>query len=106
MHCVSETTIPKNEVKDLLKLYFNKIVSDKHLDEMNHTIDSIDYSDAKVTNSEQYNYFYNGWPCDMTQSKLTNLMGSQSIEIKNIVWTTRRWGVYEDDDSSAYYTTM
>jgi hypothetical protein len=106
VHCVSETTIPKNEVKDLLKLYFNKIISDKHLDEMNHTIDSIDYSDAKVTNSERYNYFYNGWPCDMTQSKLTNMMGSQSIEIKNIVWTTRRWRVYEDDDSSAYDATM
>lgn len=100
VHCVSETTIPKDDVKDMLKLYFNKMISDKHLDEVNQTIDSTEYSEAKVTLSEQYNYFYNGWPCEMTRSKLIDLMGTQTFEIKNIVWNTRRWGVYEDDDKS------
>ena len=100
VHCVSETTIPKDDVKDMLKLYFNKMISDKHLDEMNQAIDSTEYSEAKVTLSEQYNYFYNGWPCEMTRSKLIDLMGTQTFEIKNIVWNTRRWGVYEDDDKS------
>jgi hypothetical protein len=42
----------------------------------------------------------------MTQSKLIDLMGTQTIEIKTIVWTTRRWGVYEDDDSPTYDGTM
>ena len=106
VHSVSETTIPKDDVKDMLKLYFNKMISDKHLEEVNQTIDSTEYSEAKVTNSEQYNYFYNGWPCEMTQSKLIDLMGTQTIEIKTIVWTTRRWGVYEDDDSPTYDGTM
>ena len=100
VHCVSETTVPKDDVKDMLKLYFNKMISDKHLDEVNQTIDSTEYSEAKVTLSEQYNYFYNGWPCEMTRSKLIDLMGTQTFEIKNIVWNTRRWGVYEDDDKS------
>ena len=100
VHCVSETTIPKDDVKDMLKLYFNKMISDKHLDEVNQTIDSTEYSEAKVTLSEQYNYFYNGWPCEMTRSKLIDLMGTQTFEIKNIVWNTRRWGVYDDDDKS------
>lgn len=100
VHCVSETTIPKDDVKDMLKLYFNKMISDKHLDEVNQTIDSTEYSEAKVTLSEQYNFFYNGWPCEMTRSKLIDLMGTQTFEIKNIVWNTRRWGVYEDDDKS------
>ena len=87
-------------------MYFNKMISDKHLDEMNQAIDSTEYSEAKITYSEQYNYFYNGWPCEMTQSKLIDLMGTQTIEIKNIVWNTRRWSVYEDDDSSTYDGTM
>ena len=94
IHCTTETTVPKEEVKELIRNSLNMMFSDKYLIEMNQGIDSVECTEAKIIDAERYNYFYNGWPCEMLRSKVTNVMGKETIEIKNIAWTTRRWGVF------------
>lgn len=106
IHCGTETIVPKEEVKDLVKGMMNMMVSDKHLDELNQGIDSTEYTEAKIFDAEEYNYFYNGWPCGMTHSKLTEIMGTEKHEIKSLIWTSRRWGVFGGESSIQTDGTM
>ena len=106
IHCGTETTVPKEEVKDFVKGMMNMMVSDKHLDELNQGIDSTEYTEAKIFDAEEYNYFYNGWPCGMTHSKLTEIMGTEKHEIKSLIWTSRRWGVFGGESSIQTNGTM
>jgi hypothetical protein len=50
--------------------------------------------DAKVSIIEGYDYFYNGWPCDMLYEKVTDLKNVRNVEVYRIQWTTRSWGIF------------
>ena len=62
--------------------------------------------DAKVSLIEDYDLFYNGWPCDMEYSKVTDLKNVRNIEIYRIQWTSRVWGVHTDGDEQQEGVSM
>lgn len=89
-----KTTIPKEDVKEHVKNTINMVVGDKYAGNINEDFDKMEYQDATVTSIEDYNYFYNGWPCEMEHTKITDMMGIKTIEINKATWTYRAWGVF------------
>lgn len=92
--CLSVITIPAQDVvnmaTDRVNMMYNHEMTENDRKELEQTIDE----DAKVTVIEDYNYFYNGWPCEMEYDKVTDVKDNRNIEIHRILWTSRTWGVY------------
>ena len=99
VECVSKTTIPKEDVKDYTLTFFNSLIADSLSATVNENVGNVDFQDANITMYENYEYFYNGWPCDMEKSKTTELMDHKRIEINRIYWTSRVWGVFGGDNN-------
>lgn len=99
---VTTTTIPKDDVKAYANNAMGMLMSDKVVDSVAQEIDKLDVTDAEVKLCEDYVFFFNGWPCEMNYYKLTNVMNTKNIEIKNITWTSHSWNIYgfdTDDDT-------
>ena len=106
VNCLSETTIPAkdlgNQLVDQINLMSEHKMTEKELQDMKSTINE----DAKVSQLEAYDYFFNGWPCDMEFSKITNLKNVRHIEIYRIQWTSRVWGLYGGGDDQEQGTNL
>ena len=94
MEAIVKKTIPKDDVKQYAVNAINMTVADKYAGKVNEEMDKIEYQDATVTSYENYEYFYNGWPCDMEHSTVVDIMGIKNIETHRAVWTSRTWGNY------------
>lgn len=94
VNCLSETSIPakdlSNQVMDLINLMSEHKMTEKEQQD----IKSLLSENAKVSQLEAFDYFFNGWPCDMELRKITDLKNVRHIEIYRIQWTSRVWGLY------------
>ncbi|SFG24650.1 hypothetical protein [Prevotella sp. KH2C16] len=54
-----------------------------------------------VTDESEFYYFFNGWPCSMTQSRIAGYPGYQKVKATNATWTYRAWkaSAQEPEDS-------
>ena len=80
MEAIVKKTIPKDDVKQYAINAINMTVADTYAGKVNEEMDKIEYQDATVTSYENYEYFYNGWPCDMEHSTVVDIMGIKNIE--------------------------
>ena len=95
------TTIPKDDVKEVIGNYINITLSDEYAGKVSDEIEKQEFDDAKVTNVEQYSYFYNGWPGEMEHLKQTEIMGTKILEYKSATWASRVWGTYGDQPETS-----
>ena len=103
VEAIVKSIIPKEDVKQYVLNAVNMTVADTYADKANEEIEKLEYQDATVTSYENYEYFYNGWPCDMEHSKIVEIMGIKNIETHRAVWTSRMWSTFTSstDDGSA-----
>ena len=99
---LTTTTIPKEDIKTYANSVAGLLMSDKIVDNVAQEIDKLELGDAEVKVAENYVYFFNGWPCEMTYYKTVNMMNVKNIEIKNITWTSHVWNIFDfgDDDDA------
>lgn len=94
VNSLSEIKIPAKDIVNLttdrMNMMYNHKMTDKDQQELEKAIDE----DAKISIIEGYDYFYNGWPCDMEYDKVTDLKNVRNIEIYRLQWTSRHWGVF------------
>ena len=99
---LTTTTIPKEDIKSYANSVVGLFLSDKIVDNVAQEIEKMEVGDAEVKVAENYVYFFNGWPCEMTYYKTANVMNVKNIEVKNITWTSRAWHIFDfsDDDDT------
>lgn len=103
---LSETTVPAKDLGSQLIDRINMMSEHKMTEKEQQDVESAIDEDAKVSLIEDYDLFYNGWPCDMEYSKVTDLKNVRNIEIYRIQWTSRVWGVYTDGDEQQEGVSM
>ena len=106
INSVTTTTIPKDDVKAYANSFMGLLMSDSIAEHVTEAMEDMDYTDANVTVAENYNYFFNGWPCEMENYKSIKIMNTHIIEIKNISWTSRRWAIFNGKDDDEETTSM
>ena len=89
-------SMPAKDVGNLLIDQVNMMSEHKMTEEERQDVESSINEDAKISLLEGYDLFFNGWPCDMEYSKITDLKNVRNMEIYRIQWTSRVWGVYSD----------
>jgi hypothetical protein len=95
---LSETTIPGKDLGNWLVDQINMMSEHKMTEkDQQDMISSID-EDAKVSLIESYDFFFNGWPCDMHYEKVTDLKNVRNMELYRIQWASRSWGVYSGSE--------
>ena len=94
VNCLSEVTIPAKDVVNLTTDRMNMMYNHEMTDEERQNFEKEIDEDAKVSIIEGYDYFYNGWPCDMLYEKVTDLKNVRNVEVYRIQWTTRSWGIF------------
>ena len=94
VNCLSEVTIPAKDVVNLTTDRMNMMYNHEMTDEERQKFEKEIDEDAKVSIIEGYDYFYNGWPCDMLYEKVTDLKNVRNVEVYRIQWTTRSWGIF------------
>lgn len=106
VNCLSEIPIPAKDVSNMVIDHINLMsehkMTEKELQDMKSSINE----DAKVSQLEAYDYFFNGWPCDMEFRKITDLKNVRYIEIYRIQWTSRVWGLYVGGDDQEQGTNL
>ena len=106
INSLSEITIPAKDVGNLLIDQVNMMSEHKMTEEERQDMESSLNEDAKVNLLEGYDFFFNGWPCDMEYSKITDLKNVRNMEIYRIQWTSRVWGVYTDGNDQQEGVSM
>ena len=91
---LSETTVPAKDLGNQLIDQINMMSEHKMTKKERQKVESAIDEDAKVSLIEDYDIFFNGWPCDMEYTKVTDLKNVRNIECYRIQWTKRTWGTY------------
>lgn len=96
----SVTKYSVEETRDLVGGVFNLIFKDGVADKFNQAMgDSLD-TGMTITLLEDYNLFYNGWPCMMRKQKIIELGPRTKVSTDEIGWVYRSWRQYARDDAS------
>lgn len=106
VNCLSEISIPAKDVSNLLMDQINLMSEYKMTEKEQQDMKSSLNEDAKVSQLESFDYFFNGWPCDMELRKITDLKNVRHIEIYRIQWTSRVWGLYVGGDDLEQGTNL
>lgn len=99
VNCLSEVTIPAKDVVNLTTDRTNMMYNHEMTDEERQNLEKEIDEDAKVSIIEDYDYFYNGWPCDMMYEKVTDLKNVRNVEVYRIQWTSRFWDTFSAGDA-------
>ena len=94
VEAILKKKVPKDDVKQFAIDAINMTVSDTYAGKVNEEMDKLDYQDATVTSYDNFEYFYNGWPCDLEHTTVVDIMGIKNIETHRVVWTSRMWGTF------------
>ncbi len=94
VEAIIKKNIPKDDMKQYVINAINMTMADTYANKANEEMDKLEYQDATVTSHEDYEYFYNGWPCDMEHTNVIEMMGIKIIETHRAVWTSRIWGTF------------
>ena len=100
------TTLSPEDADDLLSSTLGLLVGGEmkdSVDKYTREIFTNNGAGITVTNTEQYCYFYNGWPKLMQKIVDYNMGGkAERVEYEMIEWRSRHWGVFtfpdEEDD--------
>lgn len=96
----SVTKYSIEETRDLVGGVFNLIFKDGVADQFNQAMgDSLD-TGMTITLLEDYNLFYNGWPCMMRKQKIVEFGPRTKVSTDEIGWVYRSWRQYARDDAS------
>ena len=103
---LSETSIPAKDLSNQLIDQMNMMSEHKMTEKERQEVESAIDEDAKVSLMEDYDIFFNGWPCDMEYTKVTDLKNVRNIEYYRIQWTKRTWGIYDEEGNQEQGATL
>ena len=94
IYSLAETSVPAEDVGNLLVDRINMLSEHKMTEKEQQDIESSINEDAKVSVLESYDLFFNGWPCEMEYRKISEMKNVRNVEVYLIQWTSRNWGTY------------
>ena len=110
----SVTTVPIEDMLDLGLGNMGLMMTDALSDSLaNHRKDMLDSITAampngaknfNIINNEYYEYFFNGWPKECFNQKISGYGFGERIETSHIVWIMRHWNLVipEDEDQPSH----
>lgn len=97
--CRTETKIPTEDMMEIAKGVAGGMVNDNILEQIGDLSDVFKefkekQSEITVMGQEFYSLFYNGWPKEVTTSKIVDVFGQKKITINSIRWMNYSWENY------------
>lgn len=91
----SETRLSRDETVELVGNVFGVLLQDSIANKATTVLRDSLKAGATITFLEDYNYFYNGWPCAMRTCKIIEFANIKVVKQQGMVWTYRSWNNYE-----------
>lgn len=91
----SETRLTRDETVELVGNVFGMLLQDSIADKTRKVLQDSLNAGVTVTQLEDYNFFYNGWPCAMRTCKIVKFADIKTVKSKSLVWTYRSWREFD-----------
>ena len=86
----THTQVPAEEAKGIADQLMDIVMADNLIGRVNHLLDKGN-DDLWLTNTEEYHYFFNGWPCMILRQQTIRYGKDQNLKMKRVEWTRRTW---------------